>query len=218
MNFDRKAYWKAGLPWTYLVTDRGMCAGRSLLSIVEAALRGGVNVVQYREKKSGTRLMIEEAAAVNALCRKYGALFVVNDRVDVALAVGAPGVHLGREDMPPDAARKILGPGTVIGVSASSVPEAVEAGAQGADYIGASAVFSTPTKAEAPALGLDGLAGICRAVSVPVIGIGGLHQGNATAVIAAGARGVAVVSAIMAAADPEKAARDLARKVDGIYR
>lgn len=218
MNFDREIYRSSELPWTYLVTDRLMCGGRSLLAVVESALRGGVNVVQYREKEAGTRRMVEEAGALNELCRRYGVLFVVNDRVDVALAVRAPGVHLGQEDMPLAAARELLGPGVIIGVSASSVREAVEAEDQGADYIGASAVFATPTKKEAPALGLSGVAGICRAVSVPVVGIGGLHTGNAALVMATGAGGVAVVSAVMAAADPEKAARSLAQKVGRLYR
>lgn len=214
MNFDLKAFMASSLPWTYLVTDRGLCRGRTLLSTVESALRGGVNVIQYREKEVGTRWMVMEAGAMADLCRRYNALFVVNDRVDVALAVRAPAVHLGQEDLPPELAREILGPGVIIGVSASSVPEALEAESRGADYIGAGAVFATPTKVEAPALGLEGLAQICRAVSLPVVGIGGLHAGNAAAVMASGARGVAVVSAIVAAGDPEGAARELAEIVN----
>lgn len=199
--------------WTYLVTDGDMCGSRSLVAVVEAALAGGVNIVQYRHKGAGTRRMVEEAGALCGLCRRYGVLFVVNDRVDVALAVKAQGVHLGQEDMPLAIAREILGPEAIIGMSASNVREAVEAESGGADYVGASAVFATPTKGEAPAMGLEGLAEICRSVSVPVIGIGGLHQDNAAAVMAAGARGVAVVSAVMAAPDPEDAARKLAAKV-----
>lgn len=218
MNFDRKQFWRAGPPWTYLVTDRRMCGGRSLLSVVELALRGGVNLVQYREKEAGTRRMLEESGALNSLCRRYGALFVVNDRVDVALAVRAPGVHLGQEDMPLAMARELLGPGVIIGVSASNVREAVEAEDGGADYIGAGAVFSTPTKAEASALGMEGLAQICRSVSIPVVGIGGLHAGNSAAVMAAGACGVAVVSAIMSADNPGEAAGNLARIVCGTNR
>jgi len=214
VNIDRKAFLAASLPWTYLVTDRGLCRGRTLLSTVESALRGGVNVVQYREKEAGTRWMVEEAGAMAEICRRYGALFVVNDRVDVALAVRAQAVHLGQEDPPPELARKILGPGVIIGVSASSVTEALEAESRGADYIGAGAVFATPTKVEAPALGIAGLAQICRSVSLPVVGIGGLHAGNADAVMASGASGVTVVSAIVAAGDPEGAARELAEKVN----
>ncbi|MDD4588336.1 MAG: thiamine phosphate synthase [Heliobacteriaceae bacterium] len=213
MVYPHKAGWQANLPWTYLVTDRRLGCGRSLFSIVEAALKGGANVVQYREKSAGTRVLITEAAALKALCAKYGALFIVNDRVDVALAVGAPGVHLGQDDMPVTLARKLLGPEVIIGVSASSVVEAVAGAAAGADYIGASAVFATPTKTEAPALGLAGLTAICGAVSLPVVAIGGLNAGNAGGVLAAGAQGVAVVSAIMAAGNPEKAARELAALV-----
>ncbi|MZP30385.1 thiamine phosphate synthase [Heliobacterium undosum] len=205
------------VPWVYLVTDRRACGGRSFFHQVEAALRGGVNLVQYREKAAGTRQMVEEARALRDLCRRYGALFVINDRLDVALAVNAPAVHLGQEDMPLAEARRILGPDVCIGISASSVEEAVAAEQAGADYIGASAVFTTPTKAEAPGIGLKGMAAICRAVSIPVVGIGGLHAGNAASVVAAGGRGVAVVSAIMGADDPEQAARELAGEVARAY-
>lgn len=213
LGINKRAFLRSGQPWTYLVTDRQLCGRRSLFSIVELALRGGVNVVQYREKEASTRQMIEEAKSLLDLCLQYGALFVVNDRVDVALAVNAPSVHLGQEDMSLPLARKILGPDVIIGISASSVQEAKEAEKQGADCIGASAVFATPTKAEAPALGLEGLAQICQAVSIPVIGIGGLNTDNAASVLAVGARGVAVVSAIMAADNPEEAARRLTGKL-----
>ncbi|MBM7868160.1 thiamine phosphate synthase [Heliobacterium gestii] len=201
------------VPWIYLVTDRRACGGRSFFHTVEAALRGGVNIVQYREKAAGTGQMVEEAQAIHDLCRRYGALFVVNDRIDVAMAVNAPAVHLGQEDMPLAMARRILGADVCIGISASSVEEAIAAEQAGADYVGASAVFTTPTKAEAPGIGLEGLAAICRAISIPVVGIGGLHAGNAAAVVAAGGRGVAVVSAIMSAGDPEQAARGIAAEV-----
>ncbi|MCW2276680.1 thiamine-phosphate kinase [Heliophilum fasciatum] len=210
-------FWPQRLPWTYLVTDRALCQGRPLTMIVEQALRGGVKVVQYREKTLPTREMIAEASQLKDLCERYGALFVVNDRIDVALAVAAPAIHLGQEDMPIKHARAILGDDVLIGISASSVEEAQIAERDGADYIGASAVFATPTKEEAPALGLAGLKAICQAVSVPVVAIGGLHLGNVSDVIEAGSAGVAVVSAIMAASDPEAAAQALVQQLEA-YR
>ncbi|MBC9784602.1 thiamine phosphate synthase [Heliobacterium chlorum] len=210
---DKNQFLQKSLPWTYLVTDRRICGDRSLFSVVEKALRGGVNVVQYREKEASTRQMIAEAGKIHELCRKYGALFIVNDRIDVALAVKAPGVHLGQEDMSLPMARRILGSDVIIGISASSVEEAQTAEKDGADYVGASAVFATPTKEEAPALGLAGLAQISYALSIPVVAIGGIHRGNAADVMAAGSSGVAVVSAVMAAEDPEEAARLLAKAI-----
>jgi thiamine-phosphate pyrophosphorylase len=194
----------------YLVTDRGLSRGRSAAVVVEAALRGGATVVQYREKAASTRRMIEEASELAAICRRYGAAFIVNDRLDVALAVDADGLHVGQGDMPADVARRLLGPGKLLGVSAGSVEEALRAAGEGADYIGASPVFATPTKEDAgPALGLEGLAAMSTRVSLPVVAIGGINLGNARALLIAGAAGLAVVSAIVAAEDVEGAARSL---------
>jgi thiamine-phosphate pyrophosphorylase len=201
----------------YLVTDAGLSRGRSHLSIVEAAVRGGVTIVQYREKNASTRRMIEEASGLCRLCRAAGISFIVNDRLDVALAVDADGVHVGQDDMPASLARRLLGRKKTLGVSAGSVEEALEAVDDGADYIGASPVFSTPTKPDAPPpLGIEGLRRITEAVRIPVVAIGGINPGNAAAMREAGAAGIAVVSAIVAAEDVAEAARALRAAVENV--
>jgi thiamine-phosphate pyrophosphorylase len=192
----------------YLVTDAGLSQGRSHAEVVEAAIRGGVTVVQYREKSAPTRRMIEEAREIRQLCRAAGVPFIVNDRVDVALAVDADGVHVGQDDMPAAVARRLIGKGRILGVSAGNVEEARKAVVDGADYIGASPVFATPTKPDAPqAMGIEGLRKLARAVGIPVVAIGGMNAGNAASIMAAGAAGGAVISAIVAAPDVEAAAR-----------
>ncbi len=192
----------------YLVTDAGLSRGRPTVRIVEAALRGGVTVVQYREKDAPTRRMVEEARELRRMCADAGVPFIVNDRLDVALAVDADGVHVGQDDLPASIARRLIGPGKILGVSAVSAPEALRAQADGADYIGASPIFATPTKTDAPpAVGVEGLRRLAGAVRIPVVGIGGMNAANAAAIIAAGAAGVAVVSAIVAAEDVTAAAR-----------
>ena len=199
----------------YLVTDRSLAKGRPLAAIVEAAIRGGVTAVQYREKDLSTREMIEEAGTLAAICRRLGAIFIVNDRLDVALAVGAGGLHVGQDDMPARMARSFLGSGRLLGVSAGSLEEALRAQADGADYIGASPLFSTPTKPDAgPALGYEGLAAMSAGLTLPVVAIGGIGIANAGAAIEAGASGLAVVSAIVAAEDVEAAARSLRAEID----
>ena len=201
-----------------MVTDAGLSRGRSLPRIVEAAIHGGVTVVQYREKNASTRRMIEEATELCRLCHAANVPFIVNDRLDVALAVDADGVHIGQDDMPVTIARRLLGRGKILGVSAGSTEEARKAVEDGADYIGASPVFSTPTKPDAPPpLGIEGLRRITRSVGIPVVAIGGINEGNAAAIMEAGAAGIAVVSAIVAAEDVEAAARTL-RAVVGKMR
>jgi thiamine-phosphate pyrophosphorylase len=201
----------------YLVTDRGLSRGRSTLEVVRAAVRGGVTCVQLREKTAATRAFIEEALGVRAYLNSCGVPLIINDRVDVALAVGADGVHLGQSDMPLAAARALVGAAMVIGISAESVRDAVEAA--GADYLGVSPVFATPTKADTAApLGLEGLRAIREAVKTPLVAIGGLNRGNAAAAIRSGADGVAVVSAIVAADDPEQAARAIRIEIDAARR
>lgn len=152
--------------------------------------------------------MIEEAAEIRSICRRSGVSFIVNDRVDVALAVDADGVHVGQDDMPASIARKLIGPGKILGLSAGSVEEAVRAFADGADYVGASPVFSTPTKPDASSpVGQDGLRAISAAIPIPVVAIGGMNADNAADMIRCGAAGVAVVSAIVSAQDVELASR-----------
>jgi thiamine-phosphate pyrophosphorylase len=194
----------------YLVTDRGLSLGRSTVDIVAAAVAGGVTCVQLREKNCGTRQFVAEARAVRELLAGTNVPLIINDRLDVALAVKADGVHLGQTDMDIDDARRLVGRDMLIGISAECVEDAVRAEAKGADYVGISPVFSTPTKTDtAPALGLDGVARIRAAVSLPLVGIGGIGPGNAAQVIQAGCDGVAVVSAIVSAPDPRQAAAKL---------
>ncbi|MGD9613206.1 MAG: thiamine phosphate synthase [Kiritimatiellia bacterium] len=198
----------------YLVTDRSLARGRTTGEIVRAAMAGGVTCVQVREKDCGPREFIEEARAVRAALRGTGVPLIVNDRVDVALAVGADGVHLGQRDMAIADARRLGPPGWIIGVSAECVEDAVRAEAEGADYIGVSPVFATPTKADhAAPLGLEGLRAVRAATKLPLVAIGGIQAGNAREVIRAGADGLAVVSAIVAADDPRAAADELRRAI-----
>ena len=199
----------------YLVTDRALARGRATAEIVRAAVAGGVTCVQLREKECGTREFIEEARAVQAGLRGTGVPLIVNDRVDVALAVGAEGVHLGQRDMAISDARRLGPPGWIVGVSAESVADAVRAESEGADYVGVSPVFATPTKADhAAPLGLAGLRAIRAATKLPLVAIGGIHAGNAREVIRAGADGLAVVSAIVSADSPREAARQLRREIE----
>jgi thiamine-phosphate pyrophosphorylase len=194
----------------YLVTDRRLARGRSTLDIVRAAVAGGVTCVQLREKTCPTREFIDEALCLKEFLAARGIPLIINDRLDVALAVGAQGVHLGQNDMPLAAARRIAGEALFIGISVESVGDALAAETGGADYLGVSPIFATPTKTDtAPAIGLAGLAAIRRAVDLPLVGIGGLNPQNAAEVIRHGADGVAVVSAIVSADRPEQAAREL---------
>lgn len=199
----------------YLVTDRALAHGRTTAEIVRAAVAGGVTCVQVREKDCGTREFIEEARAVQAALRGTGVPLIVNDRVDVALAVGADGVHLGQGDMPLADARRLGPPSWIVGISAETVEDAVRAERDGADYVGVSPVFRTPTKTDhAAPLGLAGLRAIRAATKLPLVAIGGLHAGNARETIRAGADGLAVVSAIVAADDPRAAAAELRREIE----
>lgn len=198
-----------------LVTDRALARGRPTVDIVRAAVAGGVTCVQLREKTCGTREFLAEARKLLAILRPLGVPLIINDRVDVALAAGADGVHVGQQDLPLADVRRLAPAGWIVGVSAESEADAVRAEQGGADYIGASPVFATPTKTDhAPPLGLDGLRRIRAAVKIPVVAIGGIHAGNAREVIRAGADGLAVVSAIVAAADPRAAAAELRREIE----
>jgi thiamine-phosphate pyrophosphorylase len=200
----------------YLVTDRGLARGRSTLEIVSAAVHGGATVVQLREKDCSTRDFIEQGLAIQDFLKDHGVPLIINDRVDVAQAVKANGVHLGQTDMPLEMAKGILGDTMIIGISAESIQDAIEAEKGGADYLGVSPIYATPTKTDtASPLGLEGLQEIRKAVRLPLVGIGGLSRDNAAAVIRSGADGVAVVSAIVAADDPETAAGDLKKIIIG---
>ena len=199
----------------YLVTDRALSRGRATAEIVREAVAGGASCVQLREKHGSSREFLEEAQAVQAVLRGTGVPLIINDRVDIALAIGAEGVHLGQQDLPIAAARRLGPPGWIIGISAESREDAVRAEQAGADYIGVSPVFATPTKTDTAApLGLEGLRAIRAAVKIPLVAIGGIHGGNARDVIRAGADGLAVVSAIVAADSPREAARALRREIE----
>lgn len=199
----------------YLITDRDLAAGRPLEDVVAAAVRGGVTAVQLREKRLATAAFIETAVRLKSLLAPSRVPLLINDRVDVALASGADGVHLGQSDAPPEEARRILGPDAIIGLSVENPAQAVAAANRGADYLGVGPIFPTPTKGDAgPAWGPEGLRCLRAATALPLAAIGGLNAANAAAVLAAGADGLAVVSAIMAASDPEAAARELRRIID----
>jgi thiamine-phosphate pyrophosphorylase len=185
----------------YLVTDDGCLQGRALLDCVREALEGGVTLVQYRAKTASSAEMYNEALQLKALCDSFKVPLIINDRLDIAMAVGAAGVHLGQDDLPCAAARKILGEDYIIGVSAHNPAEAAEALQSGADYLGCGAVFSTATKADVKKLGTDGLAAICREKGLPVVGIGGVTADNYREVRVAGADGAAIVSGILTQPD-----------------
>ena len=198
----------------YLVTDRDLSLGRSHVEVVAAAVKGGVSCVQLREKNLDSRDFVDEARKLKQLLDHHALPLIINDRVDVALASGADGVHLGQKDMLVADARRLLGDSAIIGVSAESVEDAIRAEEEGADYIGISPVYATATKTDtATPLGLSGIATIRKRIRLPLVGIGGIHAANVADVVAAGADGIAVISAIVAAPSPEKAARLLRRRM-----
>lgn len=203
----------------YVITDRKVAGERSILDIVRAANRGGATVIQLREKDATTKEMIELGQALLEITRPAGVPLIVDDRVDVALAVDAEGVHVGQKDMPAALARRLIGADKILGVSAETIEQALQGERDGADYLGVGDVFGTPTKPDAgEPIGVQGLAEIVRRVSVPVVGIGGITAENAAAVIEAGAVGVAVISAVVGAEDPEEAARRLRQVVEQARR
>lgn len=195
----------------YLVTDDGCLQGRVLIDCVREALEGGVTLVQYRAKTASSAEMYAEALQLKALCDSFNVPLIINDRLDIAMAVGAAGVHLGQDDLPCAAARKLLGEDYIIGVSAHNPAEAKAALQSGADYLGCGAVFGTATKADVKKLGTDGLAAICKAKGLPVVGIGGVTADNYRKVRAAGADGAAIVSGILAQPDIRTTVEAIAR-------
>jgi len=197
---------------TYLVTDDGLSGNRSTLEVVEAAIASGIDVVQLREKGTSARSRYELGLELRETTREASVTLIVNDRVDIAAAVDADGVHLGDEDLPVAAAREQLGPDAIIGRSVSTIQAARAAERAGADYLGVGAVFATDSKdteAAQSELGVERVRRIDEAVDVPFVAIGGVTPANASDVVAAGADGVAVISTIAAADDPETATREL---------
>jgi thiamine-phosphate diphosphorylase len=194
----------------YLVTDRNISKGRHNLSVVESAVRGGVSCVQLREKNCSTFEFIEQALLLKKFLSDQNIMLIINDNLEVAQAVGADGIHLGQKDTPLSTAKKIIGDSMIIGISAEYLNDAVRAEKEGADYIGVGPIYSTATKTDTGApIGLDGLIKIRKSVKIPIVAIGGVNHTNAESVIKSGADGIAVVSAIVSAKNPEKAAREL---------
>lgn len=192
----------------YLVTDRALAGPRGILAVTEAAVRGGATLVQLREPNAPGRRLVEEARALVALLRPLGIPLLVNDRVDVALAADADGVHVGQSDMKPQDARALIGPERILGLSITCLDDLARSDLAGVDYLGVGPVFGTTTKPDAaPPMGLSGLAAVRAATALPIVAIGGIGPAEAGPVRAAGADGVAVVSAIMAAPDPQAATR-----------
>lgn len=211
--------WPADVYRLCLVASRELTGGRPLVDVVEEAVAGGVTMVQLREKAAPTRAFIAEAAALRQALRNRGVPLIVNDRVDVALAVGADGIHVGQDDMPVDLVRSLVGPAVLIGLSITNEAELRRPDAAAADYLGIGPIFLQATKPDAaPPLGLRGLATLCTAASRPVLAIGGIGPHNAGDVMAAGADGLAVVSAIMGAADARGSARALRMGIDAALR
>ena len=201
---------------TYLVTQESLSAGRPTTAIVEAAIAGGVDVVQLREKGRPIRERYELATTLRERTAEAGLPLIVNDRVDLAMAIDADGVHLGQSDLPVTCARELLDDDAIVGCSAATVDEAIAAERDGADYLGTGSVYGTTSKDVEPdrdGIGPEGIAAVVEAVSIPVIAIGGITHENASAVVDAGATGVAVVSEITMAEDPTVATETLREAV-----
>ena len=198
----------------YLVTDRALAGGRDIENIVKSAVKGGVTMVQLREKDIATSDFVKIGNSLKKALEGSGVPFVINDRVDVALACDADGVHIGQSDMPYETARKLLGKDKIIGLSVENMQQVIDANALDVDYIGVSPVFSTPTKTDtAEPFGLEGLQKVAEISKHPIVAIGGINASNAADVMKAGADGIAVVSAIVAAQDPCEAAGSLMCKI-----
>lgn len=193
----------------YAVTDKSWLKGHTLYEQVEKALRGGVTCVQFREKNRTVWEVLDEALDLKKLCGQYGVPFLINDNVELAKETGADGVHLGQKDMEVWAARAILGPEKIIGVSARTPEQARAAQEQGADYLGTGALFATGTKKDAQVIGLKQLQEVCRSVSVPVVAIGGITKENVRLLSGSGICGIAVVRSLFAQADITHAAEEL---------
>lgn len=193
----------------YFITDSTGVEESEFLNRVEKALKGGVTLLQLREKEKTTREYMSLAEKVHKITKEYNVPLIIDDRIDVAIAIGAEGVHLGQSDMPINVARKICGKDMIIGATAKTVPQAVEAYEQGADYLGVGAIFPTTTKVKTVLTSTETLDDICRSVPIPVNAIGGLGKDNIDVLKGIKIAGVCVVSAIMKAENPEKAATEL---------
>ena len=202
-------------PTLYVVLDRAATAGRDLDELLDAVIAGGCRMVQLRDKSSPSGRLLPIAERLRTRCREAGTLFIVNDRVDLAVAVGADGVHLGQDDLPPRVARPLLRPGMILGVSTHSVQQARQAEADGADYVAVGSMFPTRTKPDFELVGPALVRALRPEIRVPLVGIGGITPDNVGEVIRAGADGVAVISAVCGAQDPSAAS---AHFLDAIRR
>ena len=201
----------------YFITDSTGFSQEEFLRRTEAALQGGVTLLQIREKDKTTREYMALAEKVHALTLRYGVPLLIDDRLDIAMAIDAEGVHLGQSDLPVSIARKILGPDKIIGATAKTVPQALEAYEQGADYLGVGAIYPTTTKVKTILTSTDTLRDICKAVPIPVNAIGGLNRDNIDVLQGTGIAGICVVSAIMMAEDPGQAALDLRARAEQLH-
>lgn len=201
----------------YAVTDRSwLKPGETLVEVVETLLKAGVTCVQLREKEAEDALILQEAQELKELCHRYGVPFLVNDRPDLAQAVGADGVHVGQEDTGLTEARNLLGPNALLGGSAHTVEEALAAQAAGADYLGCGAVFGSGTKHNVSQMPLETLTAICQAVDIPVVAIGGVSLDNLPLLADTGIAGVAVISGLFAAEDKTEAAQAFLKQLEGL--
>ncbi len=200
----------------YLVTDSTGLSEDEFLSKVEGALKGGVTFLQIREKERSCSEYIELASKVHEIAKKYGVPLVVDDRVDVAMAIDAEGVHVGKSDMPVSIARRLLGNGKIVGATAKTVPDALAAERDGADYLGVGAIYPTTTKVKTVLTSTEALDDICKAVKIPANAIGGLNKDNLDVLKGIPIAGICVVSAIMKSDDTETAARDLIHAIDNL--
>ena len=202
-------------PTLYLVTDPELGGGRPLAEIVAAAVRGGVTLVQLRDKRAEGRRLLDQALKLKAVLDPLGVPLIVNDRADVAFAAGAAGVHVGQSDLPAKAARRLLGPDAIVGLSLDRPEDLAQAEPAVVDYVAYGPVFATATKGDSgPAVGTEGIAALRARTTLPLVAIGGLNAENLGAAVRAGADGISLVSAIMAARDPEAAARRLCAAIE----
>ncbi len=193
----------------YLVTDRELMSTQILEEAVESAIQGGCTIVQLREKSASSLDFYQYATKVKAVTDKYKIPLIINDRVDIALAIDAAGIHVGQSDLPAEVVRRIIGRDKIVGVSANTVEDAIKAVNAGADYIGVGALYSTNTKTDAELVSKEQLLAVRKAVNIPIVGIGGISNKNAGELVATGIDGIAVVSAIIAQNDIKKAAQEL---------
>jgi thiamine-phosphate pyrophosphorylase len=200
----------------HVLTDRDLAGGESHVQIAQAAIAGGATIIQLREKHASGQAFYEAAQKVRQLCREARVPLIINDRLDICLAVDADGVHLGQDDLPGKAARQLLGPGRILGGSATTLEEALQVERDGADYVGFGPVYEARTTKPdtVEPLGLEALSQVCQECTVPVIAIGGINAGNVETVLAAGAHGVAVISAIVADDDIAGATRQIRARIE----